>query len=236
MADFQISLTNPSGVVSITASNGVMVVGDYSNYIASTESGHLLADFSSYKKLYVVDPGDTLYEFSTFAGADELINPPSTYVSTPVTHSLTYSDDGVYEVTLVSVPTFSLIATYQSGDCVYHNGDLYEATTTTTGSVPTLLVDWDLIPEEDLPDKYYVVQHAAVIDSIEECFATLLVEANAAITTIPETGEDICSDDRWRRAARLDDIIQALPYFANNGEWEKVSGLISKAHEICDCQ
>jgi len=106
MPEFAVSLRDGSGNVSLSALDNTLTINDYSNYIASTEEGHLKADFEDFKKIIVTDPEGSQYTYSTLVGGDESILTPDNYSTTPIQTSYTYTDDGLYAVTLRSVPTW----------------------------------------------------------------------------------------------------------------------------------
>ena len=106
MPEFAVSLRDGSGNISLTASDNTMVINDYSNYIASTEQGHLKADFEDFKKIIVTNPEGVEYTYSTLIGGDESILTPDNYSTTPIQTSYIYEEDGIYNVTLRAVPTW----------------------------------------------------------------------------------------------------------------------------------
>lgn len=239
MADFQISLLDGTGAVALSASSGVLTISDYSNYIASTESGHLLASFSLFKKVYIESPTIGQYILSTLGDGDELIAVPSTYVVTPLTHSYLYIYDDIYKVTLMAVPTWSAAATYQLNDCVYYIDTLYIALATTTNNIPlSSPTYWESITEDDLPSKYSTFGHIAIIDTIMENWADAVYDANCTdeginVSVCPD--ENICKNEFWRKAARMDNLINSIPYFVNLKDWQRTQELIDKLEELEDC-
>jgi len=128
----------------------ILTIGDYSNYIASTENGHYQADFG-YKKITLTLPDASTYVFATIPPYDELINAPATYVAVPNENTYAYSIDGVFEVNLLTLPRWDTPYTYQQYDTVLASGAIYEATQTNTNKDPlTQTAYWTLITDESL--------------------------------------------------------------------------------------
>jgi len=241
MPDFNATLTDNNVTVSgLSYSQGTLTISDYSNYIASTESGHLLANFTDYKKIIVTDPDDTEYTFSSQTGGDELISAPSTYLSTPVAHTYSYTLDGIYKIKLIAVPTWSNSATYQQYDCVYYNSNLYKALQTSTGNNPeTATTYWELVSDEDkeISSKYYVINGIAIIDDIKQYWANLLYEANLSINSMCDDSE-LCKNELMRKAIRIDNMIQILELNILNSaitDFEKAEDIIDRLDLLCDC-
>ena len=68
MPAFAVSLLDSNNDVALAIVGSTISISDYSNYIASTETGHLLADFHA-KKIIVQKIGETdTYTFCTVAG------------------------------------------------------------------------------------------------------------------------------------------------------------------------
>lgn len=235
MADFQISLLDTNNSVALTASSGTLTIGDYSNYFTSTESGHTDTEFSNYKKITVTEPDGTTYTYSTLGDGDELINPPSTYVSSPINNTYSYTDDGLYTVKIEAVPTWGAAFTYQQYDCTYYDGSLYQASQTTTNNVPDVSTTyWTLITSDELSDKYRIFEWTPILDEGRECWADKIYIANLALNAKCEVAE-ICIDQDFRKAIRLDNLIQGIEVVNNLRDWSQVEDLLTEFTNICDC-
>ena len=244
MPEFSTTLTNDTiTITGLSYSKGTLTISDYSNYIASTESGHLQANFTDYKKVVIILPDETEYIFSTQAGGDETIVAPSTYSSTPISHTYSYTDDGLYKIKLIAIPTWSNSATYQQYDCVYYNSNLYKAIQTTIGNNPeTSTLYWSLITDEDseISEKYYYITGKAILDNVNEYLADLIYLANSTvdIKCSNSTFDNICKNATWRQAVKIDNLVQTLDNSilnANITDFEKAEDIITELNGLCNC-
>src|SRR3990167_107116 len=169
MPDFAASLINGT-TVTIVVDSGctIITITDSSNYAASTESGHLQAAFATWRKIIVLQPDQTNYTFSSLGDGDALTG---TGDSNPATVYTIPQGDGIYKVTLRTLPDYGGGFTYEIGDCVYNLGLLYiSLVNANTGNAPEISpTQWELITEANLPAKYNVVNGASVNCGINTC-------------------------------------------------------------------
>lgn len=235
MADFQVSLLDTNNSVALSADSGTLTIGDYSNYFTSTESGHTDAEFSDYKKITVTDPDEVDYVFSTLGDGDELISPPSSFVSSPINNTYSYTDDGQYTVKIEAVPTWGSSFTYQQYDCVYYIDTLYQCQQSSTNNNPAASADyWTAIVSDELSDKYRIIEWSIILDEGRECWVDKIYEANLELNA-KCNDSDLCKNRNFRKAMRLDNLIQGISVYDNLRDWDKTEELYSKFQDICDC-
>jgi hypothetical protein len=243
MADFAASLVNPTtSDVGLSSDGTNITISDYSNYIANTESGHLVTDFQ-YKKLTVTCPDATTYIFGTtlITTKDESINYPSIYVDPllypPIDTLYAYTTgDGVYEVELITVPTWSIKGFFTTGDCVYHSGTLYIATQNSNNKEPNTEKNyWSAITESGLSTKYIATERLAVVCDLNECYADLVTQASCSNNNVICQDATLCEDNYFVKAMRMSLILDAIDELAENESWNEVTVLINSGSAICDC-
>ena len=239
MADFYVSLTNPTtSVADLTATGGILTIGDNSNYDTSTELGHLQADFSDWVKIIITNPDGTTHTYASDGSGDSTIDTPDTYSSNPKYTSYDYTDhgDGVYLVQLMAVPTWSFIAAidggWNTGDYVYFGGNLYTCIgTAVTGDPTSSPLDWQEVEEEDLPVKYSVQAYTSVYCCIEACKNEYVVLANPCSDTCSKI--NLCENENYKAAMKLSIAIQAIETLSANEDWTKVEQIINMCKRIC---
>ena len=249
MADFAASLINPSTSSDALSCDGTNItIGDYSNYIASTESGHLLTNFQ-YKRLTVTLPSGSTYVFGTdyVDTQDEAINYPSTYVDPatypPIETMYAYDGtDGVYQVDLLTIPTWSVAATYTTNDCVVaaFGTDYYifKALKGSTGQNPfTQTAYWTNVTssESSIPSRYKATAHIAVTCVIDECWADLVVQAGCQELNVVCDDEALCDNSTYRKAMRLSLIKDSIDVLVDASNWTQAQNLINSGINICNC-
>ncbi len=240
MPDFNASITNPTtSEPDIVALGGAMTIGDNSNYIASTEDGHLQTAFSDWIKIIVTNPDATTYTFASDGTGDEILPTPDGYSVTPQDSIYTYSDtgDGVYHIALMVVPTWSPLsppAEFAVGDCVYHGGSLYSCILATSVQPPSNATYWEVITEDILPSKYSVSNYIAVYCCILNCLNEAVIAANPCANLC--VSDSLCDNDAYQLAVKLELAVDAIEALANDEEWSKVRQVINAAKALCsDC-
>jgi hypothetical protein len=238
MPNFSASLRDGTGAVALYVVGSTIQINDYSNYIASTENGHLLADFE-FKKIIVKQLNtSTVYTFFTSAGFDEIIVPPYTFTTTPyppIVDYYTFTGDGIYSITLRTVPTFIKQTPYSIGDCLVYLGVLYQSLINNNAAIPPHTGSWTVIAEDDLPTKYNVTEYIAIDCSVLLCLADLVYQANCIELNVDCNDSELCSNKTWRNAMRLQMIVDDIPYLMDNGDYDKIQVLLNEASTICSC-
>ena len=237
MPNFAATMINPStGDVGLSISNGVLAISDWSNYFTSTETGHLTVNFSAFKKIVVTNPDDTQYILSTLGDGDVLINPPSSYAVSPLSETYTVIDEGLYKVNLYVVPTYSVAVTYGVGDSVYYSNDIYiSKLASNTGNNPAIsFTYWQVADFDQIPDKYSYEGLIVFLDSVEEAWADLVLEANESIDARCK-GDELCKNELIRKAMRMDNTLNGIQLNVNLGNVEMIEQLYDEAVELKNC-
>lgn len=242
MPNFAASLTDGSGNVALSADGTNITIGDYSNYIASTQAGHAQARFNTFKRVIVENPDASTYQYSTLGDGDETIAVPSTYSATPVSHIYNYQDngngDGVYKITLRTAPTYVKGTTYGNGDCVYYDtvDAFYQSTASGNTFDPASVGSpWTEITEENLPATYQVYERIAIVCDLKDCYADLLVSANCVELHTNCDDVELCENDTFRAAVRLSMILESVEILADNEDWVQAEENINSGKVICSC-
>lgn len=250
MPNFQASLRDSNNDVALTISGATIQIGDYSNYIASTQVGNLLAHFS-YKVIIVMKYGETTgYVYATFAGYDGLLSAPNTYVNPalypPINTNYTYSGDAVYSVTVVTVPDWQKGTSYSIGDNIITGGIIYISNSNTNTSDPhtpgntnwTAL--WNILTDSiyDITvasSAYQATEYIAVDCSAWECFADLVYTVNCIELNVDCDDVKLCANDTWRKAMRLSMILDSMQTLMDNGDIDQALQMLNQAQAICSC-
>jgi|SRR3972149_129507 len=238
MADFKASLLNPgSGLFDPVKSSDCATVTfqDYSNYTTNIESGHAAADFSEYRKIIVGHHSGSEYVFSSLLDGDEDIDSGDSGNNTfvyPVQEG-----DGVYTVTLYSVPTWNIASTYQaSTDFVYFDGNFYKSLTTNIGSQPdTNPTDWVEVELEDLTTKYYDVNYFLLLCDSESCRCSLMEKAACEIERDFCNDSDLCKNKCLLNTIKMFILLKSAQTSFDNMDFDKAALDIDLMKKICAC-
>lgn len=153
MADFQASLTSPTGVSGIQVTDDAVTITDYSNYLSSTEDGNFAVNFTLFRKIIVTDPNNTQYLFSSFVGGDQLISAGDSGLNTFTGYTLAQID-GVSSFRLITLPTWNSQSQYTIGDHVWNVAD---------SKIYKVLADnFNVQPDSD-PTKWVLVSGKSVV-------------------------------------------------------------------------
>lgn len=236
MANFQASLIDPiTSAYSLTASGGTMSIIDNSNYTTNTETGHALINFADFKKILIEAPDGTTYLESSLGDGDLTITLPGTNY----TYDYSAIGDGVYKVTLYTVPTWNSGITYNTTTApyVYYGGSLYRCIQTGTNKNPvTETAFWTVLTSIDsLSTKYRTFGYIAIHCEIDQCWADAVVQANCTEAKTECDDTSLCEDDSWRKAMRLDMIRMAIDELADQGLWTQAQNTINDGLTICCC-
>ena len=139
MSNFQVSILDTNNSPSIVASSGVITVKDTSNYATNSEVGHTQANFVSFRKIKFINPDGTSYLLSSLGDGNKSTI-AAAGAALPIVDTYTYTTgDGVYSITLYTVPDFDNSVSYNiiTTPFVYSNGVIYSALQNSTGKDPT---------------------------------------------------------------------------------------------------
>lgn len=246
MALFAVSLTDPvTALPDITVTAGTLSIHDNSNYAASTEVGHLQANFDAYYKIKITNPAGTDYIFSALPGdteADAVLSKPS--ITIPTGTNWNYDGgDGQYLIAVIAVPTWTSGTSYllTNAPFVYHLGVLYECIHDTGASVTAPASDatnWRILADEDdLPAKYRCALRSVIYGDAKKCYARRIYNVVVANNRIGDNFEKLLVDPEFMDAVRLFIAINALPVLMAADRWSEAdltinfTKLIAAKHE-----
>mgnify|MGYP001602375077 CR=1 FL=1 len=240
MPEFKASLLNPVLVPPSfdpvkSADCKTVTFQDYSNYLTSTESGHLNANFTDYRKVTITHHAGNIFTFSSLTGGDELIDAGDSGNNTFV---YTLQDgDGVYTVELCSVPTWNIAATYQvSDDFVFFDDKFYKALTTTIGDQPdTSPTDWEEVEEGDLPNKYCDTNYFLILCDSETCKCKLIEKAACEIERDFSNDSDLCKNKCLLNTVKSLILLKSAQASFDNLDLDKAALDVDLLKRVCLC-
>lgn len=241
MATFYASLVDPISLeASISVANGVMTIVDNSNYLINNTVGCQSGKFLDYRKIKITKPNGTQYVLSSLGDGDASILPAGDYSISeedPITDTYNFGvGDGVYSVTLITVPTFTP-QKYIVGTCVYFNGNIYkllEQLTPPYTFAPNLDPKWLLIDEDDVPVQFRTTENIAVTCCIESCLTDLILAAVCGQNAFTcAEYESICENPNIQKAISIDLDIKAISSLVDNEDWNRVKEVINHAISLC---
>lgn len=240
MADFKATLINPStntfDATEDCPSRKLTIV-DNSDYSGNTESGHLQADFSDFRKIIVEAQDGTKFTFSSLGDGDASVDAPSTGNNT-VIFDFTTTEDGVYKVTLLTVPTYNNGASYQlNDDFVFFNTKLYQALSNSTNKQPDLNpTDWKEVTEADLPAKYNVFEEISIF-----CILCVCIE-ETAVKSFCAAEKSICNDKVLANDADFLNYLKVIvgrdniDFASKDGNFTSAKNIFNFVKVVCNCK
>lgn len=243
MSDFQASLfdtVTQDMSITLDQSCETLTIVDKSNYSTSTEDGHLLADFSTFRQLKIQSPSGTSFWYDAEGNLDGSWDAPNGGTDT-IAHALqTTDDDGVYIVTLYVVPDYDNTVEYSYTNTnpkfVYYLNKLYRNKAITQGNLPTDTTYWEEVTVEDLSAKYYNTQtFALTCRNLFTCYEDLVHKANCIIVDDICNDNQLCSNKDFLEATKLRMLLDGIAYSANRSDWEGAIIKVNAAKKICNC-
>lgn len=234
---FQVTLVRAATQeVAIDRNENTLVISDCSDYIANNEDGHSYIQFDAYYKVIVTKQDNTTYTFSALGTGDEDILPPSEYTTNPIPTTYTYTEDGVYSIKVIAVPSWqSLTAPEQwdVNDCVYHSGKLYKAIAVSNTEAVSDTDHWQEITEAELSSKYYTLEYVLVACDLEDCYLQALLDANCGVASVVCSDSSLCDNKYFRKAVQLFLIKESLQTYADLQDWDRAKTALNTARQIC---
>jgi hypothetical protein len=246
MPNFLATLNNPttgSADVTLDTNCSIVTVVDHSDYAASTEAGHLLADFTVFRQMKFTFPdgGHVIFDAQALPATWDAPSPsgtPSIALTLPAE-----AQDGVYTVELSVVPTHTSAVQYSytvsNPSMVWSptEGKLYKAIQVVPALVPiTDTSYWEEITIEDLSAKYQVSQNFSLVcRKLYQCYEKLVHEANCLVVDDECDDNLLCSNGTFLDAVKLRMLIDGIGYASAQAEWDKATVLTNSAKSICNC-
>lgn len=140
--------------------------------------GHDISDFTLFRKAVVTYPSGAQTIYSSVVPYNILIQPASSnilvnFAQSPIT------GDGTFDVTLINVPTFNPIVTYNgTTDCVClldsgGNIRFFQSTASAMGYIPLVTAGWQNywveISEGELDEKYSDTKQLNIFCNLDQC-------------------------------------------------------------------
>lgn len=245
MPNFQISLRDTNNDVALSVVGSTIKIDDCSNYITSDEAGHTQGyfDFTYIKVRRLSD--DEIYTIASFPPYDSSTTAPKNYSANPTSKYYTYDDSAVYEITLISIPTWDKKTLYARGHHVIDSGKVYESLVSANLYSITDTTKWTMVADttsatyetdlDSIPSKYRTVENIAVTCSLEECFADLVYKVNCVELNVDCNDVKLCENNTWRKAMRLRMNLDSIPTLMNDMEYNQAQQLITDGKLICSC-
>lgn len=212
-------------------------------FLREQEGAHDAADFSNFLKIFVEDQADNIFVFTSFPDPieglqdnEELIAAPSVNANITVNFDFT-TGDGVYKVTLCSVPTFDPLEPYQaSDDFVFFDNLLYQAIQDSTGSTPDVSpLDWKVVTEADLSPKYCTFVKVVRICDLNNCSDDATFEAFCTLKEHVCDDDVLCKNEVFLLAIKLQTIIAAIENANQRGAFDDIEDMINVSKTLCNC-
>ena len=143
------------------------------------------------------------------------------------------SSDDIYELELVSVPTWDASIAYALDDCVYYGTLLYKATgATTPGVLPSLLTQWVAVLEADLPAAYNSTGNiVALLYNIYKCEDEDVYNKYQDINKLVNSQFSI--DETAINIWKIQLNVRAIEIAVSLQEWSRAQQTIKDTIDLC---
>ena len=226
-----------SGRIDATLStNGrILSIKDHSNYITNTDPGHAESDFKDFRRFFITPLGG----FKISLNDIQAINPHfdtanNTAFSDVVTFNQIEKDD-VYDLELITVPTWNPGISYIKDNCVFLSGKLFKANDTTTiGELPDGIgsVDWDLINEAGLTSVYRVTNNKiATTFNLRTCRDKEVFNFHCNFKAL--CADEFCRDENSIKLFKIFLALEGVDVAVELGEFVKAQDLLNEGNQLC---
>jgi len=204
------------------------------------EPGHLKEYFVDFRKVNIVCPDSTEYLFSSIADGDATTLPAAT-ATLPITDTYAYTTgDGVYNITLYTLPTWDATIAYYfiRNVYVYYLTVMYKLLKNDTGTTPgTDATVWEVVSSiDDLPAKYRQNVRFAITCDITSCYRNFVLTADARLKCTMCNKEIWMRDTDVQKSMQLFMIIEAVPTLMYMGLYDDAQTTINKGKQLCCCE
>ena len=204
------------------------------------EPGHLKSYFTDFRKILINCPDSIDYLLSSLGDGDATTVPAAT-ASLPISDTYSYTTgDGLYTITLYTLPTWDAAVAYLSirNVYVYYSGSVYHLLTDDTATTPgTDATVWELISDiDDLPSRYRQQVRYAVLCDITSCYRNGVISADQKVKCT------VCNNEVWmrnsnvQRVMKLWMVLQAVPVLMYQGLYDEVIDTINMGRKLCCCR
>ncbi len=231
------TITNYNGTTKVaTLSTGTT---DSTSVFQIGEPGHLQSYFADFRKVLIENSVMGDYLFSSIGDGDATTLPAAT-ASLPITDTYAYtSGDGIYTITLYTLPTWDALVAYLQvrNVYVYYNGVYYQLLKDDTGTTPgTDATVWAVVSDiDDLPAKYRRQVKIAVLCDIRLCWSNFVLAADQRNKCT------VCNNEIWMRnvdvqkAFKLKMILDAVDVLMYQGLYDDAQTSINLGRSLCCC-
>ena len=245
MPNFQATLIDSSTNtidVSIDTDCSILTFEDNSNYTTSDEDGHENADFADYRQLEISSPDGSTYDYDAQGNLDAAWDQGTSRNNT-LNRTLASSDlDGVYVLTLFSVPTYKSSVSYThttaSPKSVYYNNKIWQTIQTTPSSnTPESGSEyWKEITRKDLSSKYKATAtFSLTCRELNQCLERLTLEAGCTVSGDSCDDDLLCGNTSFLNQVKLKTLIDGIGYASDAGDFTEATNLVNAAKSICNC-
>ncbi|KKM89410.1 hypothetical protein LCGC14_1248980 [marine sediment metagenome] len=211
----------------LNAAGTILSIRDHSNYLTNTETeGHDLTDFINYRRLYITPLNGTEVDLNELSA----IPPPydgSAANSNVITYDITQDD--VYELRLVTVPTWSA-GTYTIDMCTWYGSLFYVVNVASTTGEPGVSSEWTEITEATLETAYYEISTIAPIYQLNKLRDEQVYAYYDDYERIHK--EIFYKDENSIRRFKALVIMYASQMGTDLGGWNKVQNLLVAGNDI----
>ena len=242
---WEIQATN-LGIDAILSDDGeTLAITDRSNYLQSTEVGHLEVNFKDYRALYLVDPSGSLISMSDL----QTVNPHWDIANTiAFSDTISYAPggkitDGVYRIMLLTVPTWDVAVTYTTDMNIYYSGVIYSAKINVpVGTAPTgnaLDPNWASISpiielvtfNPQIGADYFDEGQITLRWNMLKCYDEKVYDSNCDISK--NCFEEFATDPKQVILFKLDQTIRSIEIATKLKAFNKAQQLVEKATDLC---
>ena len=212
--------------------------------VVEQQGAHDASDFSDFIKITVEDQDTGVYVFTSFTDpatglldGDELIATPSANSNITVNFNIT-TGDGVYTITLCTIPTYDAAEPYSrnSNDYVFFNNLFYKAENPSTGITPgTNPNAWTEVQLDDVNPKYCTFAKVVVVCNLNKCIDDSTFEAFCTVKEHICDDDILCKNERFLKAMKLYVLDKSIENANTRGAYDDIADMIRLTKSLCKC-
>lgn len=226
-----------SGRIDATLStNGkILSIKDHSNYITNTDPGHAESDFKDFRRFFVTPLGGTKVDLNDIKTINPHFDSANNKAFSDVATFNQIVKDDVFDLELITVPTFNNAVSYSVDQSVFLSPKLYKANKTTTiGESPdgAGAADWDVINEAGLSSVYRVTNNKiATTFNLRFCRDREVHDFHCNFKAL--CADEFCRDENSFNLFKIFLAEAASPIAVKLGEFVKAQDLLNEGAKLC---
>ena len=226
-----------SGRIDATLStNGkILSIKDHSNYITNTDAGHAESDFKDFRRFFITQLGGSKISLNDLTAINPHFDSANNKAFSDVVTFNQIAKDDIYDLELITVPTWNPLVSYSADKSVFLSPKLYTSNKTTTiGESPdgAGAADWDVTNEAGLSSIYRSINNQiATTFNLRTCRDKEVFNFHCNFKAL--CADEFCRDENSIKLFKIFLALEGVDISVELGEFVKAQDLLNEGNQLC---